>query len=119
MTTTREARRFRITIRITAGERQALLEAAQRACLTLSAHIRRLLTGARPPRAARRPPVEAALLVGALDRLGTIASTLTRIACTLQVGACLPGTERDLARSLTELRALRPILLQALGKRAP
>jgi hypothetical protein len=121
MTTTRAARRFRITIRLTEAEWRALQETAGRACVTLSALIRRVLLGTKPPRAARRPPVEATLLVGLLDRLGCVASNLTRIACTLQVAspASLFATERDLARSLMELRSLRPELLRALGKRIP
>ena len=112
-------RRFRITIRVSFAERAALDEAARRSGITLSAHARRTLVDAKPLRASRRPSVEASLLVSVLDRLGCIASNLSCIACTLQVGspASLPSTERDLARSLVELRNLRPLLLQVLGKR--
>jgi hypothetical protein len=119
MTSAEEARRFRITVRLSQDEWHAICEAASRSCLTLSAHVRRVLIGAKPPRAARRPSVEATMLVGVLDRLGCIASNLARIACMLQVGssAMLPASERDLARSLNELRSLRPLLLQALGRR--
>ncbi|WP_156937032.1 hypothetical protein [Bradyrhizobium sp. WSM2254] len=114
-----QRRRFRITIRVSFAERAALDEAAREAGFTLSAHVRRVLVDAKPVRSSRRPSIEASLVVSLLDRLGCIASNLGRITCTLQVGspASLPGIERDLARSLNELRSLRPLLLQALGKR--
>jgi hypothetical protein len=112
-------RRFRITIRVSFNERNVIEEAASRTGVTVSAYARRVLLGTKPGRKARRPSIEAALLVNALDRLGCVASNLTRIAYTLQIGsaALLPGTERDLARSLAELRGLRPALLRALGLR--
>lgn len=112
-------RRFRITIRVSLAERTAIDRAAKRSGVTLSAYARRALVNAKPLRAARRPTVEASLLVGVLDRLGCVASNLTRIACTLEMGSTvsLPGAMRDLSRSLTERRTLRPLLLLALGKR--
>ncbi|WP_375414132.1 hypothetical protein [uncultured Bradyrhizobium sp.] len=118
-TTSGRQRRYRITIRVSASERLGLDEAARRAGITLSAYARHALLGAKPLRAARRPSVEAALMVGLLDRLGGIASTMRALACMLnaRTGETMPVLERDLSRSLIALRALRPQLLAALGKR--
>lgn len=113
-------RRFRITIRVSLSERQTVEAAASRTGITLSAYARHALLGAKPLRAARRPSVDVSLLVSVLDRLGGIASTMRAVSCLLSARAALAlpsSMERDLARSLLELRALRPQLLRALGKR--
>lgn len=113
-------RRFRITIRVSLPERLSLDAAAVRCGITLSAYARHALLGAKPPRAARRPSVDSSLLVSVLDRLGGIATTMRAISCVLaaKTALALPeAMERDLARSLLELRTLRPQLLRALGKR--
>jgi hypothetical protein len=112
-------RRFRITIRVSPKERETLDQEAARCGITLSAYARNALLEAKPLRSARRPSVETALLVSVLDRLGTLASAIRAISLLFSVksGVELPSIERDLLRSLTELRALRPVLLQALGKR--
>ena len=112
-------RRFRITIRVSGSERHALGQEAARCGITLSAYARNALLGTKPLRSARRPSVETTLLVSVLDRLGTIASAVHVISLLFAAksGIAMPSIERDLLRSLTELRALRPVLLQALGKR--
>lgn len=113
-------RRFRISIRVSLSERQSIDEAASRSGITRSAHMRHALFGAKPPRAARKPSAEARLLVSVLDRLGGIASTIRAVACVLNArgNVALPSLmERDLARAMLELRALRPQLLRALGAR--
>jgi hypothetical protein len=114
-----QRRRFRITIRVSSTERQTLDQEAARCGITLSAYARNALLRAKPLRTARRPSVEITLLVSVLDRLGTIASAIRAISLLFSVksGVELASIERDLLRSLTELRALRPVLLQALGKR--
>jgi uncharacterized protein (DUF1778 family) len=112
-------RRFRITIRVTAAERQTIDAAAARSSITRSAYARYALLGAKPLRAARRPSVDATMLVCVLDRLGNIASAVRALSITLSVKSGFEGLpiERDLSRTLAELRSLRPQLLQALGKR--
>lgn len=114
-----ERRRFRITIRVSFPERQVLDHEAARCGITLSAFARNALLSVKPLRSARKPSVETALLVSVLDRLGIIASAVHAISplFSAKSGVTLPSIERDLLRSLTELRALRPVLLQALGKR--
>jgi Mobilization protein NikA len=115
----RRLRRFRISIRVSADERSSLQQGAVRAGLALSAYARLILFSAKPPRAARRPPVEVSLLVQTLDRLGVIASNLLQVTAAVQGDAfsLMPACERDLWRTLADLRALRPVLLKALGKR--
>jgi hypothetical protein len=110
----RERRRFRITIRVTPKELAAIDGAAKRSGITVSAYARRVILGAKPLRAARRPSVEASLLVRVLDQLGRI---VHQVATFNLPAPKLGTTERDLSRCLTELRALRPLLLRALGKR--
>lgn len=114
-------RRFRITFRVSELEHQALKAAADNSGLQLSSYVRAAVLSAKPLRSARRPSVETTLLVRILDRLGTIASTMRVLSLmfTAQSGMCLPNIERDLLRSLAELRSLRPELLQALGRRPP
>ncbi|WP_456777385.1 plasmid mobilization protein [Bradyrhizobium sp. USDA 3315] len=113
-------RRFRVTIRVSLSERQAVDAAASRSGITLSAYAQHALVNAKPLRAARRPSVDMSLLVSVLDRLGGIASTMRAISRLLSARAelALPSSmERDLARSLSDLRALRPQLIRALRKR--
>lgn len=116
-------RRFRITIRLSEAERVSLDAAAQSACITLSAHVRRVLVHAKPEIMARRPSVETTLLARALGQLGKIGSNLNQIARavnrTAQGLALAPFLERELLRSLSELRTSRRLLLDALGRRSP
>ncbi|WP_143270867.1 plasmid mobilization protein [Bradyrhizobium brasilense] len=116
-----ERRRFRITFRVSALEHETLTTAADKSGLQLSSYVRAAALSAKPLRAARRPSVEATLLVRVLDRLGTIASTLRALSLlySARSGTALPTIERDLLRSLSELRLLRPELLLALGRRPP
>jgi uncharacterized protein (DUF1778 family) len=113
-------RRYRITIRFSADERTAIDGAARRSGLTLSAWARRVLLAAKPGRAARRPAIEASLLVSLLDRLGRAAAQLAHITSAMRSARfeAMPATERDLSKALRDLRALRPAILRALGKRS-
>jgi uncharacterized protein (DUF1778 family) len=114
-----DRRRFRITFRVSALEHQTLKAAADNSGLQLSSFVRATVLAAKPLRSARRPSVETVLLVKVLDRLGIIASSMRALLLvfTVRSGVALPAVERDLSRTLSELRALRPELLHALGKR--
>ena len=96
-------------------------DAADRAGLEVSSYVRATVLDSKPLRSARKPSVETALLVKVLDRLGKIASTIRALSLifSAQSGQAMPVVERDLSRSLVELRKLRPELLAALGKRPP
>ena len=119
MTLPPERRRGRrISIRLQPPEFALLDSFAQRAGLTLSAFVRQLLSGSRPPRASRRPPVEKAMLARILAELGVLGERLTALLRPATTGkASALGIERDLRRTLAELRAAAAGILQALGRR--
>lgn len=106
-------RRVRITVRVSADERNRIESAAEREGLTLSAYARQLLVHAKPARRTRCPAVIISALVEALARLGKIASALSE----LTTDSLMPSTERELVRQLVELRPTRDLLMQALGCR--
>jgi hypothetical protein len=115
-----QRRLLRVTIRLSATEHTRLLTASDRAGLTLSGYLRYVLTAERPPRAARRPVVERAVLARLLGELGQTGEFLRRVARALQSA---PHTsvfmvERDLARALKQLTAVQAALMGALGRKA-
>lgn len=112
-----ERRRKRASLRLTARERTLIETAAGRAGLCLSDYLRRIVLGAPPLRACRRPPLEIHLAARLLVQLGAVTSTLRAIAQGLAV-PLTPFVERDLARALIELRDCRMRLLKLLGRRA-
>jgi uncharacterized protein (DUF1778 family) len=117
MTPTKERRFWRLSLRVSARERSTIETAASRSGLCLSDYLRRIVLAAKPLRAKRRPPLEAVLAARLLAQLGTITSELRTIA--RQTAAQLmPIVERDLARSLRELRECRFKLLRALCRKA-
>jgi hypothetical protein len=124
MTTDSERqRRFRITIRLTKRELTNLSEAAERANACISSYARSVLAGTELPRVSKRAPVEAAQLARILGQFGKIGSNLNQIAHAVNAKACgielMPFVERELARSLFELRDARNVLLKALGRGTP
>jgi|ERR1043165_7780035 hypothetical protein len=117
MTDLFERRRKRASLRLTARERTLIETAAGRAGLCLSDYLRRIVLGAPPLRARRRPPLEIHLAARLLVQLGAVTSTLRAIAQGL-AEPLTPFVERDLARALIELRDCRMRLLKLLGRRA-
>ncbi len=115
-------RRYRVSFRVTLGERRDLEGAALRCGRSLSDYARSVLLGAPPRRRARRPSVEAVLLARVLAKLGVIASSLGDIAAAARdAGAevtLLPSIERELAQNLRALAPCRVQLLRALGRKA-
>lgn len=117
MTLNQERRRRRLSLRLSARERSAVETAAGRAGLCLSDYLRRIVLGAAPLRARRRPPLETHLAARLLVQLGAITTQLRAIV--QGPGAPLmPIVERDLARALFELRDCRLGLMKMLGRRA-
>jgi hypothetical protein len=118
---TTSRRRYRVTLRFSLAEKQALAAAALRSGLQVSAFIRLQILNAKPLRAARRPTVEKVLLARLLAKLGTIASCLADLAAAMRGrphnGDYLPSTERELSRRLSELGQCRAALMRALGRR--
>lgn len=116
MTTKQERRCCRLSLRVSAQDRISVEAAAGHAGLCLSDYLRRIVIGAAPLRARRRPPLETHLAARLLVQLGTITSQLRAIA--QNVGAPLmPFLERDLARVLVELRGCRVSLMKMLGRK--
>jgi hypothetical protein len=119
MTLLPERRRGRrISVRLSPPEHDRLDAFATRTGLTLSAFVRQVLTGAKPPRAARRPPVEKVMLGRLLAELGTLTEKLTTL---LSVAArdradTVIVIERDLRRTLADLRGAASTVLAALGR---
>ncbi|MEA2876444.1 MAG: hypothetical protein QOF14_1640 [Hyphomicrobiales bacterium] len=112
-----EARRFRITIRLTCTEHAQLLNESQRTGFTPSALIRHALTRERPPRAARRPPVEKTRLASILAKLGGTGEVLRQLLAAAREAETVLLIERDLSRALAELGFARKSLMAALGRR--
>ncbi|MEJ0076840.1 MAG: hypothetical protein WDO17_15590 [Alphaproteobacteria bacterium] len=112
-----EARRFRITVRLSAAEHAQLLTQSQRTGFTPSALIRHALTHERPPRAARRPPVEKTRLASILAKLGETGEVLRQLLAAAREAETVLLIERDLSRALTELGLARKALMAALGRK--
>jgi hypothetical protein len=105
-----------VTFRATAGEREELILAADRAGLSVGSYVRGRALVQPTTRAVRRPTVERAALSQILAQLGKAGSNLNQIARALNAG----GDERaDLAAAIDEFRAACAAVLQAMGKRPP
>jgi hypothetical protein len=111
-----ERRRCRLSLRVSTPERSCVDAAAERAGLCLSDYLRRIVLGAPPLRARRRPPLETRLAAQLLVQLGAIASQLHAIMQSSGTPLTI-STERDLARALSALRECRLRLLKMLGRR--
>jgi len=102
-------------MRLTAGERAALEEAAARVGLTAAAYVRAKCIGTPTDRASRRPTVERAALAQMLAQLGKCGSNLNQIARVLNSTASAP---HDIPAALDDFRAACAAIMRALGKGA-
>jgi uncharacterized protein (DUF1778 family) len=116
MTTKQDRRYRRLSLRVSAQERSTVDAAAERAGLCLSDYFRRIVLGAPPLRARRRPALETHLAARLMVQLGAVTSQLRAIAQGLG-SPIMPFVERDLARALVELRDCRLRLMKMLGRR--
>ncbi len=112
-----------VSIRFSESERAAL--SARAGNLPISTYVKRVLFGVdmTPPRhAARRVAPERELLGRALAVLGKsqIGDSLSRLARLAEMGSlyCDPETLAGLQRACEDVRAMRTMLVQALGKDA-
>jgi hypothetical protein len=100
-------------MRLSVTECAQLDVAAERAGMSISAFMRHQCLGTSGPRAARRPPLETALLAQALGQLGKCGSNVNQIAHALNAG----GDEPDwIAETLADVRAACADIMRALGK---
>jgi uncharacterized protein (DUF1778 family) len=124
MTVERERqRRFRITFRVSASERERLIAAAERAGLCISSFARCTLLDAEPMQADLRPAAKTIVLAQLLARLGGVAASLHQTAKQVNDASSsvrlAPIVERELLHSLSELRPIRYALLRAIGRKEP
>jgi hypothetical protein len=114
--TQKRQRTFRPSMACTPGEYAQLVIAAERAALSLSSFMRMQCLGTKPPRAARRPPVELMALSQVIGHLGKLGSNVNQIARVLNSGGEIP--DGDLKDTLAELRAASVAVQDlVLGKR--
>lgn len=109
-------RQRRITFRLAAHEYSEVETKAERAGVSLGAFIRVAVLDAPTTRAVRRPPVEKAALAQVLGQLGRVGGNLHQIARHLNFGHIEAAA--DLPKALEELRAMKAVLMQALGRGA-
>jgi hypothetical protein len=107
-------RTLRPSMACTPGEFAQLSVAAERVGLSVSSFMRMQCLGTKPPRAARRPTVETALLAQTLAHLGKVGSNVNQIARQLNSGGDVPP---DIAAAVDEVRAVAQAVMRALGKR--
>ena len=105
-----------LTVRLSAEEREAVDQAAERAGLVTGSYARQVLLGAPAPRQVRRPPVERRELVRLLGELGKIGGNLNQLAKAVNTGVVVYESEIDAA--LAGVMQARDAILKALG-RAP
>ena len=110
-----------VTLRVTPEERARLEERA--AGMTLSAYVRGCVFGTEAKRRKRRPRdviADKAAAAEALTLLGQsrIASNLNQLAYHANIGALIAGEaeKAQIAEANTHLKAIRALLMQALGK---
>lgn len=110
-------KQFLVTSRYTPEEFAELEEAASQHGVTRASYQRTQSLSSKPKtRSTRRAPVEKELLAKAVGQLGKIGSNINQIAHAAHLDI-RQHDELDVA--LAELRALSPMLLNALGKPSP
>ena len=106
-----------LSLYLTAEERAAVAEAADRAALPLSGYVRSVLLQAPPPRQVRRPPIEKQLLGKMVGQLGRLGNNLNQLARLANMGALpvTPETETAIIEAAEDVAAMRKLLIEALG----
>jgi hypothetical protein len=102
-----------LTVRLSAEERAALDEAADRAGLVVGSYARQAMLGAPAPRQVRRPPVERRELARLLGEIGRVGGNLNQIARAMNTGVLV--YENEIGAALQELAVVRGAILKALG----
>jgi hypothetical protein len=109
-------RQHRITFRVAAHEYSEIEAKAERIGVSLGAFIRVSVLEAPTTRAVRRPPVEKAALAQLLGQIGRVGGNLHQIARHLNFGNVEAAA--DLPEALEDLRAMKAVLMRALGRDA-
>ena len=104
----------RFTLRCTQAQHAAIVSGANRAGLSCSAYILAATLQAKPPRAARVPPVEFKALAQVLAQLGRLGSNVNQIARSINYGQ--NPDLYDLREVPTIIQGLAREVMAALGK---
>jgi hypothetical protein len=112
-------RQGEVKMRVTGAERADIEARAERAGLTVAGYLRAAVFGkdAEQPRAAKRPPVEAAELGGLRYELRKIGGNLNQIAHHLNQGK--ENDNRALTVVCAEHAAVLDMIMKALGRESP
>jgi hypothetical protein len=107
-------RNRQVLLRLTDAEHAELEARADRAGLAVGAYVRQQALGGSGPRARRRPPADATLLLDVLGQVGHIGSNINQLARAANAGGW-PSTLvlNDAAQDVADMRAA---IRQALGK---
>jgi hypothetical protein len=103
-----------VTTRYDLEEFEQLQEAASRAGLTPASFQRVQSLAAPKTRSTRRAPVEREMLAKVLGQLGKVGGNINQIARHARLGF---GVTSEVEEELAALRALRPLLMEALGRK--
>lgn len=110
----RQRQKF-LNVRVTDAEKAQIDALAAQALMTTPSYVRHQLLDLPPPRARRRPAVETEQVARVLAQLGKIGSNLNQIAHRLNTGQ--PVNNEYLARTLTDVSAMRDACFLALGRK--
>jgi hypothetical protein len=102
-------------VRLTEAEYAEIAARAEAALLTPASYVREALLDVEPPRARRRPAVEAVQVARVLAQLGKVGSNLNQLAHKANSG--LPVPRDALARALADVSAMRDAAMACLGRR--
>lgn len=104
-----------VQVRLSEAEYAEVAARAQAALLTPSSYVRASALDAPPPRARRRPAVEAVQVARVLAQLGKIGSNLNQIAHRLNVGRNVAPD--SVAQAAEDVSAMRDACMASLGRK--
>jgi len=108
-------RQHGVHVRLTSAEFAEVSNRANDALLTPASYIRMAVMDTPPPRARRRPSVEAEQVGRVLAQLGKIGSNLNQIAHQMNAGNSV--AHETLARALTDVSVMRDACMGALNRK--
>lgn len=104
-----------LRIRMTSDEFAEVAKRAETVLLTPASYARMELLDSPPPKAARRPSVEAETVARVLAQLGKIGSNLNQIAHRMNAGQTV--THETIARAMTDVSVMRDACMTALNRK--
>jgi len=104
-----------VQVRLSEAEYAEIAKRAEAALLTPASYVRAATLDAPPPRARRRPAVEAVQVARVLAQLGKIGSNLNQIAHRLNAGRSVAPESVD--RAAADVSAMRDACMASLGRK--